>query len=79
MFYFVFALSYTELGLVWMGANDMLLQPDSEHMFSQQTDSTYYNDTSQALQSLEDMRPQLVSNLFLASACLLIMLQPSTF
>ena len=48
-----------ELGLVWMGANEMLLQPDSEHMFSQQTDGTYYNDTSQALQSLEDMRPQL--------------------
>lgn len=48
-----------ELGLVWMGTNDMLLQPEPEHMFSQQTDGNYYNDTSQALQSLEDMRPQL--------------------
>lgn len=48
-----------DLGLVWMGSNDMLLQPDSEHMFTQQADGTYYNDTSQSLQSLEDMRPQL--------------------
>ncbi|KAE8752631.1 hypothetical protein FOCC_FOCC000753 [Frankliniella occidentalis] len=48
-----------ELGLVWMGSNDMLLQADSEHIFPQQNDGTYYNDTSQSLQSLEDMRPQL--------------------
>lgn len=45
-----------------MGSNDMLLQPDSEHMFTQQSDGTYFNDTSQSLQSLEDMQPQLVGD-----------------
>lgn len=41
-----------------MGSNDMLLQPDADHMFTQQTDGTYYNDNSQ--QQLVSVLPMLI-------------------